>query len=216
MRQSSLRLTISTFGDWKGRASLPHNLHIKRSSMAPSPLRIGNIYGKLEHQQSANYFRSGQFTSKSTYWAFFNGSITFAPWHCLWKTWAPTNYKLFLYVSSHCPFYDQQDETVQHLLTTCVLAWEFWSQILTPLGLQDRTPTRWEKSLADWWWKATKRIPKEKKKGLNKWYGSWIQWEHKKMLALWNGLTPTSLGCLKRSEMSITFGAWRERVVHKR
>ena len=38
---------------------------------------------------------------------------------------------------SHCSFYDQQDEMVQHLLTTCVLAQEFWSQILTPLGLQD-------------------------------------------------------------------------------
>jgi len=24
--------------------------------MAPSPLRLGNVYVKLEHQQSANYF----------------------------------------------------------------------------------------------------------------------------------------------------------------
>jgi hypothetical protein len=45
---------------------------------------------------------------------------------------------------SHCPLCDQEDETVQHLLTTCVLAREFWSRILTPLVLQDRSPTRRE------------------------------------------------------------------------
>lgn len=40
---------------------------------------------------------------------------------------------------------DQEDETVQHMLTTRVLAREFWLRILTPLGLQDRTPTILEK-----------------------------------------------------------------------
>ena len=139
---------------------------------------------------------SGQFTSKSAYRAFFNGSITFAvaPWRRLWKSWAPAKCKLFLWLAirnrcwtadrlakrglphpTHCPLCDQEDETVQHLLTTCVLAREFWSRILAPLGQQDRTPTRREKSFADWWRKATKRIPKEKK-GLNTMIilGSWI------------------------------------------
>jgi len=82
---------------------------------------------------------------------------------------------------THCPLCDQEDETVQHLLTTCVLAREFWSWILTPLGLQDWTPTRREKSFADWWRKATKRIPKEEKNGLNTMIilGSWILWKHR-------------------------------------
>jgi hypothetical protein len=56
MRQSSLMMTMSMFGDWKGQASLPQNLHIERSSMAPSPLRLGDVYGNLGRQQSANYF----------------------------------------------------------------------------------------------------------------------------------------------------------------
>ena len=141
-----------------------------------------------------------QFTSKSAYRAFFNGSIIFEPWRRLWKSWAPAKCKLFLWLAirnrcwtadqlakrglphpSHCPLCDQEDETVQHLLTTCVLARDFWSRILTPLGLQDRTPTRQEKSLADWWRKATKRIPKEKKKGMNTIIilGSWILWKHR-------------------------------------
>jgi hypothetical protein len=56
MRQSSLMMTMSMFGDWKGQASLPQNLHIERSSMAPSPLRLGDVYGNPRHEQSANYF----------------------------------------------------------------------------------------------------------------------------------------------------------------
>jgi len=39
-----------------GQVSLPQNLHIEHSSMAPSPLRLGIAYGKLEHQQTTNYF----------------------------------------------------------------------------------------------------------------------------------------------------------------
>lgn len=47
---------MSMFGDWKGQASLPQNLHIEHSSMAPSPLRLGDVYGNPGHQQSENYF----------------------------------------------------------------------------------------------------------------------------------------------------------------
>jgi hypothetical protein len=42
---------------------------------------------------------SGQFTSKSAYRAFFNGSITFAPWRRLWKSWAPAKCKIFLWLA---------------------------------------------------------------------------------------------------------------------
>jgi hypothetical protein len=46
---------------------------------------------------------SRQFTSKSAYQAFFNGSITFAPWRRLRKSWAPAKCKLFLWLAIRRP-----------------------------------------------------------------------------------------------------------------
>ena len=88
---------------------------------------------------------SGRFSSKSSYRAFFNGSITFEPWHRVWRSWAPAKCKLFLWLAirntcwtadrlarrglphpSDCPFCDQEEENIQYLLTTYVLARDFW------------------------------------------------------------------------------------------
>ncbi|GJN40511.1 hypothetical protein PR202_gb29733 [Eleusine coracana subsp. coracana] len=96
---------------------------------------------------------SGQFSSKLAYRAFFNGAIPFEHWSRLWKSWAPPKCKVFLWLAirnwcwtadrlakrglphpSKCPLCDQEDEDVQHLLTTCVLPREFWFRILAPLG----------------------------------------------------------------------------------
>jgi hypothetical protein len=37
-----------------------------------------------------------------------------------------------------CPLCDQEEEDIEHLLTTCVFSRDFWFQVLAPLGLQDR------------------------------------------------------------------------------
>lgn len=127
---------------------------------------------------------SGSFSSKSAYRAFFNGSTTFEPWCRLWKSWAPPKCKVFLWLAirnrcstadrlakqglphpHHCPLCDQEEETIQHLLTLCVFAQELWFNILSPLCLQAAIPTRNERSFAEWLRKTIKRIPKEKKKG---------------------------------------------------
>ena len=82
---------------------------------------------------------------------------------------------------SHCPFCDQEEENIQHLLTTCVLARDFWYPILSVLGLQDWVPSSHEISFADWWHKATKKLSKGMKKGLNTviFQGAWILWKHR-------------------------------------
>ena len=49
----------------------------------------------------------------------------------------------------HCPLYDQEDETVQHILTTCVFARQFWFAVLLPLNLVILVPNRRSVSLAD-------------------------------------------------------------------
>jgi len=47
------------------------------------------LLSQEDNQHSWRLEGSGQFTSKSAYRAFFNGSTTFEPWLRIWKTWAP-------------------------------------------------------------------------------------------------------------------------------
>ncbi|GJN34769.1 hypothetical protein PR202_gb23464 [Eleusine coracana subsp. coracana] len=117
-----------------------------------------------------NLEASGIYSSKSAYKAFHNGAITFEPWRRVWKSWAPPKCKMFLWLAirNHCwiadrlarrnlphptqyPLCDQEDETVQHLLTSCVFAQQFWFKLLELLGLQDRIPNTNTSSFADWW-----------------------------------------------------------------
>jgi len=116
------------------------------------------------------------------------------------KSWAPSKCKIFIWLAiqnrcwtadrlqkrglphpAHCPLCDQEDETVQHLLTSCVFARQFWFYILQLLGLTNLVPSRRSISLADWWKKSWRKIPKQHKKGFNSLItlGAWILWKHR-------------------------------------
>ena len=116
---------------------------------------------------------SGLFSSRSAYRAFFAGSVGFEPWKRLWKSWAPSKCKTFVWLAIRnrcwtadrlqkrglphpdcCPLCDQEEETVQHLLTTCVFARQFWFSILQPLNLSHLAPRHTDNSFADWWKKS--------------------------------------------------------------
>ena len=114
---------------------------------------------------------------------FFIGAVTFEPWRRLCKTWAPAKCKMFLWLAirnrcwtadrlakrglSHpdkCSLCDQEDETIQHLLTTCVVARQVWIRLLHPLELTDLVPRQNETSFADWWRKTMRRVKRSTKK----------------------------------------------------
>lgn len=78
---------------------------------------------------------SGAYSSKSAYRAFFYGSITFKPWRRLWKSWAPSKCKVFIWLAirnrcwtadrlskrgpdhpESCVLCDQEEEDMQHCL----------------------------------------------------------------------------------------------------
>ncbi|GJN40328.1 hypothetical protein PR202_gb29533 [Eleusine coracana subsp. coracana] len=118
--------------------------------------------------------QSGQYSSRSAYHAYHFGKINFEPWRKIWKSWAPAKCKIFIWLAvrnrcwtadrlakrnlphpSQCPLCDQEED-VQHLLTTCVFARELWFKVLQPLGLERCVPSHHEKSFASWWRKATK------------------------------------------------------------
>ena len=145
------------------------------------------------------FYASGCYSSKSDK-AFFCGAVTFEPWHRLWKTWAPGKCKMFLWLAirnrcwtadrlvkrglSHpdkCTLCDQEDETIQHLSTSCVVARQVWFKLFTPLNLADSVPRQSELSFADWWRKTMRRVSKEHRKGVNSLIilGAWIIWKHR-------------------------------------
>jgi len=142
---------------------------------------------------------SGIFSARSAYKNFFVGAITFEPWKKVWKTWAPRKCKTFVWLAirnrcwtadrlqkrglpypNRCPLCDQEEETIQHILTSCVFARQFWFAILKPLNLDRLMPTR-SVVFADWWKKAERRIQKQHRKGFNSLciLGAWILWKHR-------------------------------------
>jgi hypothetical protein len=60
------------------------------------------------------------------------------------------------------PPYDQEQEIVQHLLTTCVFA----HGILSTFNLGHLIPSPVEASFAEWWRGVINQIHKDKNKGL--------------------------------------------------
>lgn len=68
-------------------------------------LQIGDAVGQLQldpQQQDRHCLLpepSGQFTSKSAYRRFFEGSTRFEPHKRLWRSWAPLRAKVFLWLA---------------------------------------------------------------------------------------------------------------------
>jgi hypothetical protein len=129
---------------------------------------------------------SGKYSAKSAYNAFFQGSIPFNAWEHIWKSWAPNKCRFFLLLVAHnrcwtadrlarhnlphpdwCPLCDQAEETIHHLLATCVFARQFWSNLLQQVGLPGLSPGTSEISFDDWWGRVITLAPSTIKGGLN-------------------------------------------------
>jgi len=170
---------------------------------------------------------SDNFSTRSAYSAFFIGSTTFEPWKRIWKTWAPGKCKTFIWLAvrnrcwtadrlqkrglphpEHCPLCDQDDETVQHLLTSCVFARQFWFSILQPLNLTSLVPNRRCASLAEWWKKSWRKIPKQHRKGFNSLVilGAWTLWKQRNA-CVFDGATPNIQRALQA--LQDEFDLWR-------
>jgi hypothetical protein len=60
---------------------------------------------------------------------------------------------------------DKEDETVQHILTNRVFARQFLHDTLARIGLSTMVLKRRDACFAEWWRKASSKIPKNKRKG---------------------------------------------------
>ncbi|GJM95659.1 hypothetical protein PR202_ga12428 [Eleusine coracana subsp. coracana] len=129
---------------------------------------------------------SGHYSAWSAYEALFQGSILFSPWEQIWKTWAPNKCRLLLWLVSHdrcwtadhlkrrhlphpesCPFCDQEDETIDHLLTGCVFAHQFWFTVLQRFGLAALAPQPVDNLFETWWSRIAAMVSGTTQQGLN-------------------------------------------------
>lgn len=152
---------------------------------------------------------SGIFSTSSAYCSYFVGSIPFEPWRKVWKSWATGKCKTFMWLAiknwcwtadrlrkrglphpERCPLCDQEEENIQHIITYCVFARQFWFAILQPLNLAELTPTR-SSAFAVWWRRAEKRIQKLYMKGFNSLciLGAWTLWKHRNA-CIFDGASP--------------------------
>lgn len=168
----------------------------------------------FDDQHQWKFEASCLFSTKSAYRAFLVGSIPFDPWKRIWKSWVMF---IWLAIRNRCwtadllqkrglphpklyPLCDQEDEMVQHILTTCVFAREFWFNILQPLNLSNLVPNRRTSSFAKWWRKSWRKCLKQQKKGFNSLVilGAWILWKHGNACVL-DGSVPNVQGALQSS-----------------
>ena len=124
-----------------------------------------------------------RFTTALAYQSFFVGQHPIKSARFLCKTSAPPKCKFFIWLAFHdrcwtvqrrkkcnlqaddpCAFCDQESETIDHLLVSCVFARQIWSFLLHRLGWDIAVPSTVDQSLADWWFSAHKRIAKADRK----------------------------------------------------
>uniref|UniRef100_A0A0A9HC95 Reverse transcriptase zinc-binding domain-containing protein n=1 Tax=Arundo donax TaxID=35708 RepID=A0A0A9HC95_ARUDO len=143
---------------------------------------------------------SGRYSAKSAYDGFFLGSTSFEPWERIWRTWAPAKCRFFLWLVAHnrcwmadrlarrglphpdkCPLCDQEGETINHLLVSCVFAYQFWFHLLRHVGLHFLTPQPAENCFESWWRESSEATSGLVQQGLNSLIvlGAWTLWNHR-------------------------------------
>ena len=82
---------------------------------------------------------------------------------------------------SVCPLCDREQETIQHIMLNCIFSRKTWTRILLCVGLVDLAPNHYTSGFSAWWSRAVRRVPKEKREGLNSLIilVVWSLWKHR-------------------------------------
>ncbi|GJN36468.1 hypothetical protein PR202_gb25373 [Eleusine coracana subsp. coracana] len=96
-----------------------------------------------------------------------------------------------------CPLCDQEDETIDHILVSCVFARQFWFSLLRQVGLQQLSPLPDNKCFMEWWKMASEAAGGLTSRGLNTLIilGAWILWNHRNR-CVFDGVSPSLAAAL--------------------
>ena len=122
----------------------------------------------MSHVVSSCWEPGGRYSARSAYAAKFAGREVSATAQFTWKSRAPLRCRFFLWLAMKnrcwtadqlarrglphndtCPFCDQEEETLNHIVLTCVFARTIWRTICTTIGKPAWTPA-WHDTLAVW------------------------------------------------------------------
>ena len=80
-----------------------------------------------------------------------------------------------------CPLCDQAEETLDHLLISCVFSRQMWFNLLHGLGLQALAPGLDDKVFDDLWDNLSNKLSGQVRKGVNSLVtlGAWNLWNHR-------------------------------------
>jgi hypothetical protein len=144
------------------------------------------LHPHIEDRHIFSVAPNGKYSAKAAYKGLFLGSCTSGQYKRVWKTWAPSKCRFFLWLVAHnrcwtadrpakrgmhpssCPLCDQEPESINHLLVSCVFARIFWYKLLRKFGLHSLAPQLGLTSLMV-------------KKGLSSLIssGAWMIWNHR-------------------------------------
>jgi hypothetical protein len=96
----------------------------------------------------------------------------------------------------HCPLCSQE-ETIDHLLVSCVFSHQAWFIVLQCFGLQHLAPQPNEQSFEDWWEVASTRAVDYMNQGLNSLVilVAWAIWNHRNR-CVFEGRQPDLVGLI--------------------
>lgn len=130
--------------------------------------------------------------------ACFFGSTQFGPFERIWKSWAPSKCRFFMWLAAHnqcwtadrlsrrglshnekCILCDQEEETMNHLLLSCVFSKEFWFRLFNQVGLQGLALQADNYNFFLWWKRVSENVEGFAWMGVNTLtiLGAWTLWK---------------------------------------
>jgi hypothetical protein len=164
-------------------------------------LHLGNALSDLVQQpdiEDRHIFSiapDGLYSAKAAYNGLFYGSCAFVhhEHELIWRSWAPSKCRFLWLVAQNkcwtadrlakrgmnhparCTLCDQESETINHLLVSCVFSRVFW-YILRKFGLHSLAPQQGDTYFMVWWERASAQVSGLRKKGLDSLLslGAWL------------------------------------------
>ena len=138
----------------------------------------------------------------------FVGSSSFGHYKRDWKSWAPPKCRFFMWLVAQnrcwtadrlanrglnhpatCPLCDQEPESINHLLASCVFKRVFWYKLLRKLGLHSLAPQSAAIFFQDWWEDSCCCYRNDQERSELPHLGAWMIWKHRNGV-VFDGVSP--------------------------